>query len=164
MTGHDVPARTAPQLVDLLKSAGEVGEIATLAIDRAVFPELLMLIVCELEPGRLWLAKTSFPVPASLSVCGEPDASSLTVRVPIQIPAALGVNVTEIVHVRPAASVAPHVVDFANTVVLTAILLIVRSVFPVFVRVNTCGELFVDGNWSVKVKPDGVSVSCGVSG
>ena len=45
------------------------------------------------------------PVPLNEVVCGELEALSVTVRVPVRLPDASGVKVTEIVHVAPAASV-----------------------------------------------------------
>ena len=45
------------------------------------------------------------PVPASVIVCGLPGALSLTVTLAARDPAALGVNVTEIVQLLPGARV-----------------------------------------------------------
>ncbi len=45
------------------------------------------------------------PVPDRLAACGLVFALSLTVRVPARVPSAVGVNVTEIVQLDPAANV-----------------------------------------------------------
>ena len=45
-------------------------------------------------------------MPVSVSVCGLPAQRSLTVRVPVRVPAAVGRNVTEMVQVPLGASVA----------------------------------------------------------
>jgi hypothetical protein len=45
------------------------------------------------------------PVPLRLTVCGLFVPVSFTVSVPVREPRAVGVSVTEIVHVFPAASV-----------------------------------------------------------
>lgn len=45
------------------------------------------------------------PVPVNCAVCGELGASSMIVSVPVRAPSAVGVKVTEIVHVSFAASV-----------------------------------------------------------
>ena len=55
-------------------------------------------------PGDKRTAVT--PVPASVAVCGLPDAMSLTVSVPEKEPALVGVNVTEIAQLVLAARVA----------------------------------------------------------
>jgi len=62
-----------------------------------------------------WLPKASddgdkptgvTPVPLSCAVCGLFEALSLTVSVPVRTPSAVGVKVTEILQLPPAASVA----------------------------------------------------------
>lgn len=57
---------------------------------------------------RLVLDKVTgaVPVPVNVAVCGEFGALSPTVRVPVRVPAAVGVKVTEIVQLALAASVA----------------------------------------------------------
>ena len=45
------------------------------------------------------------PVPLNVAVCGEFEALSLTVSIPVLAPRAVGVNVTEILQLAPAASV-----------------------------------------------------------
>jgi len=71
-----------------------------------LFPVLVVLIT--------WLAKLrlagdrltgTVPVPIKLAVCGEFVALSLTVNVPVRVPTAVGVKVTEIVQLSFAASV-----------------------------------------------------------
>ena len=61
-----------------------------------------------------WLAKVrltgdrltgTVPVPIKLAVCGEFGALSLTVSVPVRVPRAVGVKVTEIAQLSFAASV-----------------------------------------------------------
>ena len=47
----------------------------------------------------------SVPVPDSAMVCGLPLASSVTVMLPLRAPVAVGVNVTLIVQLAPAARV-----------------------------------------------------------
>jgi hypothetical protein len=71
-----------------------------------LFPVLVVLIT--------WLAKVrltgdrltgTVPVPIKLAVCGEFGALSLTVSVPVRVPRAVGVKVTEIAQLSFAASV-----------------------------------------------------------
>lgn len=54
-------------------------------------------------------AETPFPVSGTL--CGDPAALSVIVRLPVRPPRAVGVNLTVIVQLTPAAKVAPHVVE-----------------------------------------------------
>ena len=44
------------------------------------------------------------PIPERLTVCGLVLTLSLTVKVPVLVPSAVGVNVTEIVQLPPAAN------------------------------------------------------------
>ena len=54
-------------------------------------------------------AVTAVPVPVSGTVCGDPLALSVMVKVPVRVPVAVGVKVTLMVQFAPAATVAPQV-------------------------------------------------------
>jgi hypothetical protein len=61
------------------------------------------------------LARSQSPVPDKLTVCGLPGALSVTLRVPVEVPSTVGVNVRLTLQVLPAANVAPQVVaEIAN--------------------------------------------------
>jgi hypothetical protein len=49
------------------------------------------------------------PFPVRLTVCGLPVALSETVRVPVKVPVAVGLKVTEIRQFFPAFTVVPQV-------------------------------------------------------
>ena len=49
------------------------------------------------------------PVPVRLTMCGLPAALSVIVTAPVRIPVALGVNLTLILQLDPAATDEPHV-------------------------------------------------------
>src|SRR5947199_330650 len=49
------------------------------------------------------------PEPVRVTLCGLPVALSVILRVPVRVPVAVGFKVTLIVHVPPAATVAPQV-------------------------------------------------------
>ncbi len=51
------------------------------------------------------------PVPMSGTLCGEPAAESLTSRVAVRTPAAVGVNVTATEQLAPAAKIVPQLLD-----------------------------------------------------
>lgn len=92
-------------------------------------PGLLSVIVCAaLVVLSSWLANVSdvgvrtacgaggtVPVPLSAADCGEPGALSVTLTAAVGAPATCGVNVTEIVQLAEAASVAPQVVVSAKS-------------------------------------------------
>jgi hypothetical protein len=59
----------------------------------------------EMEIGVLELA----PVPLRATLCGEPVALSVMVSVPVRVPVVVGVKVTEIVQLAPAATLVPQV-------------------------------------------------------
>jgi hypothetical protein len=51
---------------------------------------------------------SAVPVPERLAVCGLLVALSVTVNVPLRAPAAVGVKVTSIEQLAPAATLAPQ--------------------------------------------------------
>jgi hypothetical protein len=67
----------------------------------------LVVLTTRLEKVRLAGSKVTgaVPVPLSSASCGEFVALSLTVSVPVRAPTAVGVNVTEIVHLSFVANV-----------------------------------------------------------
>src|SRR6266540_2265646 len=75
----------------------------------AVFALLVVFTSCDPKPRLLGVRLTAgagvVPVPVSETSRGLPDASSVIVRVAARAPAAVGVNVTEIVQLALTASV-----------------------------------------------------------
>jgi hypothetical protein len=61
------------------------------------------------NPVELVETETASPPPLKATVCGEPLALSVIVSVPVRLPAAVGVKVTEIAQFAPAATLAPQV-------------------------------------------------------
>ncbi len=84
-----------------------------------------------MEIGVLELA----PVPLRATLCGEPVALSVIVRLPFRVPVAVGVKVTEIVQLAPAAKLVPHVLVCAKSPD-AAIDVIVRAAVPELVIVT----------------------------
>src|ERR1700682_5807814 len=109
-------------------------------------------------------------VPVSDTVCGLPVALSMMVKVPMRVPAAVGVNVTLIVQLAPATSgVAGGVIGLADAPVLVcakspdaAMEMIVRGPVPVLVSVTVCAALVVFSVWLPKVRLVGASITAGV--
>src|SRR5438105_3181398 len=107
--------------------------------------------------GRGWLPKSilvganptagALPSPVSGIVCGLPPASSVTDSVPVRAPKAVGVKVTLIVQLAPAAKVAGLVRQALAPVLVAAKSpeaakeLIVKAAVPVLVSVTVTGAL-----------------------
>jgi len=81
--------------------------------------------------------------------------------------AAAGVNVTAMVQVAEAASVAPQVVDFAKSAGLApprVMLVMLRAALPVFESVRVCGRAVVPTLVVGKASVVGESVAMGAGG
>lgn len=81
-------------------------------------------------------------MPVRLTVRTLPVAPSVIVRVPVRVPVAVGVKVTLIEQLAPAAREVPHVLDWAYRE-LAEILVILRATVPRFVSVAICAALAV---------------------
>jgi hypothetical protein len=122
----------------------------------AALPVLLKVTACGgLVVPTVWLLKVKLvgdkdtagdpldvPEPIRLTVCGLLLALSLTVIVPVSVPVVVGLNVTLIVQLAPAAKLEPQLFVSAK-LALVAMLLIVRLVVPVLVSVTGCAVLVV---------------------
>jgi len=91
----------------------------------------------RVTPGAL-----ATPVPVSPTVWGEPVALSVTVRFPVRVPVAVGVNFTEMAQLEPAATVDPQEFVWAKSpeAVIDAML---RADPPELVSVTVCAALVV---------------------
>ena len=88
------------------------------------------------------LALGATPVPVSDTVCGLPVALSVKVMVPGWLPVAVGVNVTLIVQLAPAATELPQVLLSAYCA-LAVMLVTLSAAVPVLVSVTVCAALVV---------------------
>ena len=82
------------------------------------------------------------PVPVRLTVCGLPVALSVTVMVPGWLPVAVGVKVTVMVQLAPAATEVPQVLVWAYGA-LAAMLVMFSAPVPALVSVTVCAALVV---------------------
>ena len=114
-------ASVAPQVVLSAKLLAFVPPSKMLPILSVAFPVLVRvtpedaLVVATLVVGKLMLvadneATGANPVPESATVCGDPEALSLTDSVALSVPLAVGVKFTGMVQFALAASVVLHVV------------------------------------------------------
>jgi len=83
------------------------------------------------------------PVPVRLTVCGLPLALSVTVSAPVRVPVAVGVNVTLIVQLAPAATLDPQLLVWEKSVEEVEIAEIVKGDVPLSVRMTVWGKLVV---------------------
>jgi hypothetical protein len=93
----------------------------------------------------------AMPVPDRLTVCGEFDALSVIVRVPVSAAAEAGVKVTEIWQVALLARLDPQVFVLEKLPLVVADV-IVRGAVPEFVRVTVCAVLETPWGTSPKVR------------
>ena len=80
------------------------------------------------------------PVPVRLTVCGLPVALSVTVIAPGRLPVTVGVKVTLMEQLAPAAREAPQVLVWAYGALAT-MLVMVSAPVPELVRVTDCAAL-----------------------
>ena len=80
------------------------------------------------------------------TVCGLPAALSLTVKAAVRRPLAVGLNVTLMLQLAPAANELPHVWVWPKSpglVPVMAIPVMLRLFVPTLVKVTVRGELVV---------------------
>src|SRR5262245_40520180 len=108
------------------------------------------------------------PVPLSPTVCGLPAALDEMLTLAVRAPAAVGVNVTEIVQLAPAASVlgpSGQLLSWAKSPALapaSPMLEITSGASPEFVNVTLCAALVVPTSWLPKPRLVGDRLTAGV--
>ena len=121
----------------------------------AALPVLLSVTDCAaLVVFSSWLPKLKFvadkltmgagaaPVPVRLMVCGLPAMLSVIVTAPVRMPVAVGVNVTLMVQLAPAATDVPQVLVCMKSPLATMLVTLSAAV-PVLVSVTVCTALVV---------------------
>ena len=103
---------------------------------------------------------TSVPVPVSDTVCGLPLALSATESEPVRVPVAVGLKVTLIVQLAPAATLVPQVLVSEKSPVVE-MLVMLRVAVPVLVSVTVSAALLVPSTVTGKVRLVGESVTAG---
>ena len=114
---------------------------------------------------RLTRAAVPVPVPERLTVCGLPLALSVMVTEAVRLPLAEGMNVTLIVQLAPAATLAPQLLVCAKSLELapvSAMLVMFSVVPPLFVSVAAWALLVVPRAWlaNVMLGGDKFAVGC----
>jgi hypothetical protein len=118
------------------------------------------LIVSELDDGD---SVTVVPVPLRDTVCGEPEALSVIVRLPLRVPPAVGANVTEMVQLAPTATLDPQVLVSAKSPE-AAIDVMLRAVVPLLVSVTVWAALVEPVFCAAKVRLVGENAATGSGG
>ena len=163
-------ARLAPQVVvETLKSP--VVEITMLLsvtlwlfFSVNVFGRLAVPTVCGAYVALPGVNATGgMPVPESGTVCGLFAALSVSVMLPVRNPSWVGVNVTLIMQLAPAASVLPQgfVLVAAAKSPLITMLLMFRVELPVFATVTLLAVVFVPTTVLANTSDVGVRVTTG---
>jgi hypothetical protein len=92
------------------------------------------------------LATVEVPVPERATVCGLPAAPSVIVSVAARLPLTEGVKVRLMAQLAPAATLEPQLLVWAKLLELapvTAMLAMLKSALPVFVRVIVSAVLLL---------------------
>jgi len=160
-------ASELPQVVTSAKSPELVPAIASPEMPKEVLLLLLTVIVWSaLEVATGWLPKERLagerpipagaaPVPERATLWGLPLALSLTLTDAVRVPLAVGVKVTLIVHVFPAATELPQVLIWAKSPALVpviVILVMLKGALPVLPRLTVWAALVVPTAWLAKVR------------
>jgi hypothetical protein len=117
-----------------------VGASARLKL--AVCPALIVCEVGEPEAAPIVKPGAGEAAPDKLITCGLPATLSVTVMLPVRLPVALGVKVTDIVQLPPAVTEFPQV--FVSLKSPEAVmLLMVTTALPIFTRFVVCAALVV---------------------
>src|SRR5205823_2776797 len=166
--------QTFAPVLDAAKSPEAANELMV----KAAVPVLVSVIVIgALVVASSWLPKPrlvganplSLPdaLPICASVCGLPPALSATDSVPVRAPEAVGVKVTLMEQLAPAAKVAGLVAHaFAPVLVAAkspeaANELMVKAAVPVLVKVTVIGALVVASSWLPKSRLMGANPTAG---
>ena len=100
------------------------------------------------------MATGMLAAPLKLTVCGLPAALSATVSVPVRVPEVVGINVTLMVQLAPAATELPQLLVWAKSP-LALMAVILRAALPELLSVTVCGALVVPCAWLPKVRLTG---------
>jgi len=107
----------------------------------------------EVEEPEAAASVKSWPVPLSATLCGLPGPSSEMLRVPVRVPPAAGLKVTEMVQLAPALTVLPQVLVWEKSP-LAVMLERVSEALPVLVSATVCAPLLVPTNCPEKVSEE----------
>ena len=108
----------------------------------AVCPAVTVAVACDAVTEK----SVFVPVPEMATLCGELAALSVMVTEAVRAAVAVGVNLTLMAQLAPAATVVPHVLDWLKSPLLvpvTAMEVMESGVLPALVSVTVCAALVV---------------------
>jgi len=158
-----VPFRVIPPVVMVKVEVPEFLSVTTWA---ALVEPTVVLANVKVAGVSVAVGGAAAPVPVNVTFCGEPAALSAMLRVPVSVPVAVGLKLTEMVQVAAAARVVPHVVVSLNELALAPLRVIppvvtVKADVPVFFSVTTWAALVEPTVVLAKVSVAGVRVAVG---
>src|SRR5439155_5732530 len=111
-------------------------------------------------------SRKSCPTPDRATLCGLPGALSVMVKAPERLPPPVGVKVTLMVQLAPAARLEPQVLVSAKSAASapeTAMLEIARLALPVLVSLTLWAELAVPAISAPSARPLTYRLTSGLS-
>ena len=120
----------------------KLTEVAATLVTVMVCSALDVLTVCEPKLRLVGEKLMTVPTPVRATVCGLLGASSITVRVPVEVLDFVGVKTTLIVQLALAPRLEPQLFVWLKGPVVAMLLMLIGTV-PVFVRVAGCEALLV---------------------
>jgi len=107
------------------------------------------------EPNEIWETGAR-PLPPRLAICGEFPALSVTVKMPVRLPVAVGVNAIEMEQLAPLVNVGPQLFVWTKSPV-TAIRVMVRITAWLLLSVMVLAALERPTVWLSKVSEASLS-------
>lgn len=159
--GYALLVRQSVPVAEMAKSPVVVSLVMVKGAEAGLPPSLFTvtesgaLVVPTNVPGKVKLTGKTWtigaaPSPVKLAVCGLPGALSVTDKVPVLVPEAVGAKLTSIVQLAPAAS-APVVEQLVPEATvkspLVAIFVMLSGAAPLLVSATPKGLLVVPTSW-----------------
>jgi hypothetical protein len=119
--------------------------------------------VAEVDDPEGGANEKSCPVPLSATLWGLPAALSEMLNVPVLVPPAVGLKVTEMEQLAPALTLAPQVLVWEKSP-LAVMPEMVNEELPAFVNVTDCAVLLLPDAWAANVREEGDKVTAGPEG
>ena len=133
-----------------------VAVCATLVVPTACVPKVRLVVDKVTAPAD------AVPVPVRLTACGLLLALSVTVTFAVRTPVVVGLKLTVMVQLAPAAKLVPQdwlPVKSPALAPVRAMLVILSAVLPGLVRVAVCEALVVPTTWLPKLRLAGDKVT-----
>lgn len=141
----------SPDVAIELKVSAACPELASVTVCAALVVPVISEAKIRLVGEGVAAGVGATPVPVIETVCGDPLILSEIVTVPVRLPVAVGLKVTETVQAAPPAMLVPQVFVCEKSPD-TAIELKVKAAEPGLLIATVCVVLFVPSVWDAKVR------------